>query len=480
MKNRLQMAILTLALLACAWAGQAQERPVKLVIFHTNDIHGRIETFPRIATIVARERQINPNVLLLGAGDNFSGNPVVDQYDPKGWPILELFNQLGYDAMTLGNHEFDYGQEILKKHLAAASYRVVCANITAGAGAIIPQPAASTVLRTKGGLNVVVVGLIQTDKNTGLPDTHPARLAGLTFSDGLAKAREYHDLKGKNDVFICISHLGVDQDMLLAQALPELDCIVGGHSHTIIDNPQLVNGVLVTQTGSSAHSLGRIEITLQGGKVVDKRGLLIPLDEDKKVRDMVVAYGDNPSLNRILHKADTALAGKDEIGCLMADAVREIHHLDLALLNNGGIRANILPQTILVKDVYQIDPFSNAVVVINMSAAEIRSLIGGAFNRRSEPDMQIAGGEYTVFTDAAGKMTKLEVTGPDGKALDDARTYKVGLSSYIASAYTFAHKDPGTSLFSSTSDALLKYIEQQKPALQKYKGLVRVHVKPAQ
>ena len=105
------------------------ENEIRIVIFHINDIHGQIKNFAKIHRIIEQERNKGSNVFFMSAGDNFSGNPYVDQYVPKGEPILELLNYLGCNVQALGNHEFDYGQEILKNYISRANFTVICANV---------------------------------------------------------------------------------------------------------------------------------------------------------------------------------------------------------------------------------------------------------------------------------------------------------------------------------------------------------------
>ncbi len=332
----------SLLLLLLAGSGTlAAEPPYRIVIFHTNDIHGKIAPLAKIARLVNAERRANPDVFLFGAGDNFSGNPVVDQAQPQGQPMLELFNRLGYNLVNLGNHEFDYGQQTLAYHLSHAHYGVVCANLKVKQGPL-SQPKPYAILRTSHGDRLAVLGLIQVSRATSLPDSHPDKLKGLRFSEPLAAAQKFKNLRGRVQVFIALTHLGYEQDLLLAQAMPELDLIIGGHSHTAVLEPKEINGVLVTQAGSDGLYLGRVDITLAGGRVSDKRATLIDLakvtEEDPQVKTLIDHFNDSPALQRVIARLPLPLSGKEEIGSLVTDAMRTVHRLDIAFQNNGGIR----------------------------------------------------------------------------------------------------------------------------------------------
>jgi 5'-nucleotidase / UDP-sugar diphosphatase len=473
--------VAALAMIAAfTWNRPAQAATVRITIFHTNDIHGKIGPLAKVARLVDAERKKNPNVFLMGAGDNFSGNPIVDQYVPRGLPVLELFNRLGYNLVTLGNHEFDYGPEALRYHLQHAAYKVICANMKVQKG-IVPQPPPYVILKASGEVRIAVLGLIQIGRESRIPDTHPDRVKGIRFTEPLETAGEFSFLRKKNQVFIALTHIGFDQDVLLAQRLPELDCIVGGHSHTAVVQPAEFNGVLITQAGSNGQYLGRIDITLENGRIISKKGQLIDLekitDEDPQVAEMIARFNHNPALARVIGHTSMPVTGKDELGSLMTDAVRVTQRLDIVFQNNGGIRSDILRSDIRIQDVYQLDPFGNDVVRYEMTPAEIRSLISRAFDRRKGIDLQASGIEYTVRQAPDGTAAAVEIKSENGGPLDERKTYRVGLSSYIGSAYSFEHRDRGTSLFITTAECLIRYIEKGTD-LSRYRGTVRARVLP--
>lgn len=478
-KTALATAVAALiAISSFSWCRPADADVVRITIFHTNDIHGKINPLAKIARLVDAERKKNPNVFLMSAGDNFSGNPIVDQYAPRGLPVLELFNRLGYNLVTPGNHEFDYGEEVLADHWRHASYKVICANMKVEKG-IVPQPQPFAILNVSGGIRIAVLGLIQTGRERLIPDTHPDRVKGIRFTDPLEKAGEFRFLRKKNQVFIALTHIGFDQDVLLAQRLPELDCIIGGHSHTAVVKPVEFNGVLITQAGSNGQYLGRVDIILKNGRIASKKGELIDLgkvsDEDPQVGEMIARYNHNPALARVIGHTPVPITGKDELGSLMTDAVRVTQHLDIVFQNNGGIRSDILENDIRIQDVYQLDPFGNDVVRFEMTPAEIRSLILPSFERRKGIDLQVSGIDYAVRQAPDGTTPGIEMKGANGAPLDEQKRYRVGMNSYIASAYPFEHRDPGGSLYVTTAECLIRYIETGTD-LSRYRGTIRARI----
>jgi len=473
---------LALAGLACSSCASVRPAPAdtRIVIFHFNDVHGKIDNFAKVAAIVERERRQGGDVFLFCAGDNFTGNPIIDQYEPPGEPMLELLNRLGVDLLSPGNHEFDIGLENLKKFAARTRFPFVSANIQAGAGGF-PHLTPYVVLKTKGGVRIAVFGLIQIEAGNGLPSTHPDKVKGLRFSEPLPKALEMKKLRRGSHVLLALTHLGFDQDQKLAEQMPELDAIIGAHSHTRVDPAETVNGVLVAQAGSDNRFLGRVELRVRGGRVVEKKGELIELksqsDEDPAVKAMIVKFNQNPAFSRVITEAPFAIEGKDALGCLMTDAMRLVHGLDVAFQNGGGIRLSRMSEKITLKDIYTLDPFGNQVVEIAMSADEIRSLVRDSFKKGDEIDLQVSGISYLVRTDDQRRIREILLRRPDGSPLPEDGKYRVGVSSYVASSYNFAHQDPGRALAATTADSLIRFLEG-RPDLSLYRGIQRAFQDP--
>jgi 2',3'-cyclic-nucleotide 2'-phosphodiesterase (5'-nucleotidase family) len=452
----------------------------RIVIFHSNDVHGKIDNFAKVAAVIAREKPGAAEVYYFCAGDNFTGNPIIDQYEPPGEPMLELLNRLGVDLLCPGNHEFDIGLENLKNFAARARFPFLSANIEAPAH-VLPQLRPSVVLRTRNGVRIAVFGLIQVEAGNGLPSTHPDKVKGFKFSEPLAKAREMKFLRRDNQVFLALTHIGYEDDLRLAQQMPELDVIIGGHSHTRVDPAETVNGVLVAQAGSDNRYLGRVELRLRGGSVVEKKGTLIDLKgsmaEEADVREMIARFNQNPAFARVIAEAPFAIEGKDALGCLMTDAIRVVHNLDVSFQNEGGIRLNRLSEKITLKDIYTLDPFGNQVVEIAMSADEIRALIRDSFQKGDEIDLQVSGLTYTVRTDDQRHIQEILLRRLDGSPLPEDGKFTVGVSSYVASSYNFPHKDPGRALATTTADALIRFLEG-RPDLSLYRGIQRAFQDP--
>ena len=457
-------------LISCIGQPLPKDLETEIVIYHLNDIHAQIDNFAKIAWFIKHEREKNPNVFLFIAGDNFSGNPVVDQYKPKGEPIVKLLNEIKPDVAVLGNHDFDYGQERLKEVLETNTYPTLCANIHVDPqkGAIIPQLPPYIILKTTTGLKIAVLGLIETGKDSGIPATHPKNLTGITFSWAIDTAKKYKFLKKESDLLIAITHLGVDYDEQLAAQMGDLDVIVGGHSHTVINTPRETNGVLITQAGSYTGYIGRIRLTIREGKFTSKLADLIDVktlkEEIPEIAEMIKTFNNNPELDRVITTLPMVVQGKDPLGNLITDAIRNIHHFDITFHNAGGIRSNKLGEEVRIKDVYKLLPFGNDVIQFNMSPAEIKEFITIDYEKYKDFDLKVSGITYTVVTQQPEngklKVTDVELRDASGNLLDETKTYKVGFNNYIASAYKFPHQDPGQALMTTIAQTLTDYLRK--------------------
>lgn len=465
--NRIFTLIISFHLLLISGiaVGQITNDTTTVVILSVNDMHAKIDNFPKFKALVDDIRRQYEYVLLVSAGDNFTGNPIVDQYPDQGYPMIDLMNKLGFTIGTIGNHEFDYGQETLKKRMKQANFPMISANIkSADPQGINPEP--YKILSLENGIKVGFIGVIQ--RNTaGLPDSHPSKLEGITFSDGIETILGYHHLRDSCNIFVCLTHLGFEDDVKLTSVFNEPDLILGGHSHTTVSNPVEYNGVLVMQAGSGLKSLAKVTLKLVDGKVVTKQAETISIVNypvaDTTVLKLVEHYNDNKELNREIGIALKDISGNDELGSLMTDAVCAINGIEIAFQNNGGIRIEEIPQgKITLKDVYRLDPFGNEVVMLKLSVPEIKSLIINSYNREKMTDLQVSGLKYTIISDTSGLGVDVRLSLPDGSAVGNDRVFATGLSSYIVSSYDFKHEDEGKTQYITTAQALINFIQQRK------------------
>jgi len=460
------------SLILCIWLSACSLTPKEttIVIYSTNDMHAQIDNYAKVAAHLESERAKHPNTLILSGGDMFSGNPVVDQHPIKGRPIIELMNHVGYQYAAFGNHEFDYGQKELKNCIDDADFEMLCANLEITpsiAGIKQPKPYAQLEMD---GIRIVILSLIEASENrTGelQPAAHPARLTGISFQEPIECALTYKHLRKDCDLFLALTHIGHENDIRLANAMPELDAIIGGHSHTRIDSTLFINGVLVNQAYAHLNYIGKTTVTLVNKQVKEKKFELINVSKLKKesaeVKEKIQGYYNESPLHQVLAQASHPFQGKHPLGNLMTDALRDIHSLDIAFQNWGGIRINEHPKgDFTMNDVFRLDPFGNHLMIYNMTPEEIRDLLKSSYQPYSKQiDLIPSGLKYKIHT-RHGKVRHITLTDMQGKPLDENRRYRVGMNSYISSSYRFKQPLSGSELPHTTSDALIEYLKRQK------------------
>jgi len=265
---------LILIIITLAISGYSQNGVI--AILHTNDTHSQIEPFEykkmgtvggvlRRFELIKQMRSSYPQLLLLDAGDFSQGTPYFNFF--KGYAEIELMNRMGYDAVTLGNHEFDNGVEALAKRLKKAAFDIVCANYTFK-NKLLKREVKPYIILERNGLRIGIFGLT-TDMN-GL--TSPETLKLVTYHNAVETAQKLVPVlrnELKCDLIICLSHLGFDSDdpdnpvcdTTLAKEVGDIDIIIGGHTHTFLSEPYIINGVRIVQLGNKGKYIGELIIS---------------------------------------------------------------------------------------------------------------------------------------------------------------------------------------------------------------------------
>ncbi|MDR2292797.1 MAG: bifunctional metallophosphatase/5'-nucleotidase [Prevotellaceae bacterium] len=447
-------------------------KETQIIILSTNDMHAMIDNYAKVASYVDKVRAENKNVLLLSGGDMFSGNPIVDKHEDRGYPMIEIMNKVGYDYGVLGNHEFDYGQDFLRRRIEQAKFPLLCANMKVSEQALIKQPEPYVIFNLDG-IEICILATIQVENSNGklIPSTHSDKVKNIDFYQPVETALQYKYLRQKCDLFIALSHDGIDEDVILAKEMPELDIIIGGHSHTRVDG-MIENGVLISQTECHLKYIGKTVIRLKGKKIVDKKFELIDVStlqaENEEVKALIDKYYAETTMNEVAGKAGSDFTGKENIGGLMTDAITKMLNLDIAFQNSGGIRIDkIAKGDISLLLLYTLDPFENDVIQFEMSYDEIYSLLKNSYRKGSRhADLKTSGISYSIKV-KNDEIVDIEIRDTNGNLLDKNKKYRTGMNSYIATDYEFEHKDAGKSLNIKSVETLIEYIKQQKEVYPK-------------
>lgn len=468
--------VLSMGLLMTPTAAGEGEKD--LAILHVNDVHGVIESFDKISWYKQKLEEEYDDVLLVSAGDVFTGNPIVDEYvidgeNLRGEPMVEVMNSAGVDLSVIGNHGFDYGQKRLQANMENADFPFILANIQVDeAEADMDQPSAFAKLDTEFGATLAFLGLVEVrDK---YPATLPTNLYGLKFQEPIETAEKHAYLGDESDAFIGLTHLGYEWDRELAEKVGAFDLIIGGNSATAVAEPHLTNDVLVTQAGEDLEFLGQIMVQFNGeNEVVNRSGKLVKIGEiegsDPEVKEVIESYKADLEdiFSRKINHLDEPIDGTEDLGCLMNDAIvkspelKEMgHDIDASFQNSGGIRVDELEAgDLTVGDVFDLEPFGNDIIVYEMTADDIRSLIRNDFDDHGPTDLKVAGLMYEVQINPNNEVEDVKLYNYLGEELSEEKTYQVALNAYIASSYDFTARNDGENTQVRVNDAIVTYLE---------------------
>ena len=421
---------LTVTSFAADTAADAKaEMAGKTVILHTNDVHGAVEGYAYIAQLKADYEAKGAEVILVDAGDFSQGTTYVSS--TKGADAVTMMNAAGYDVVTLGNHEFDYGYAQLKENMSKAKFKVVCADVFNEDGTPIFD--ASYTYTTKSGVKVGFFGMETPETQT---KANPALIKGLTFATGDAFTKATADqvaaLKDA-DVVICLAHLGVDAESApyrstdLYAAVKGIDFIVDGHSHTVMTKGE--KGEPIQSTGTAFKNIGVIVIDDASKKI--ESNSLYEIKEDT-AKDATVAaaakvivdrvnneYGVKFATSKVELNGAKAPNGNRDVetnnGDLITDAMRwkVLQNKDgltvnedhvVAITNGGGIRAAIAKGDVTKKDINTVLPFGNTVAVVYVTGEQLlEALEASTFSTPTAVGgfPQVSGINFTIHTGKA-------------------------------------------------------------------------------
>ncbi len=432
----------------------------KIYIVSTNDMHANIDNFPQMAALIDSLRTAHPGLLVLGAGDNRSGNPINDRYAEPCKPMYELMNAVGFNLSTFGNHEWDGGPLALRNVLNWANFPFVCANVTFDDTLRMRNVYPYTIF-TVDALKIGIIGGIQLGEN-GLPDFHPKNANGSHFVPlNEVLQQNIDELHDCNAIFL-LSHCGYEEDREIAEQFPELDAIFGGHSHTRVAEKQLVNNVMITQAEAKVKFVTLSTFTFKDGKLVGKDMQLLSIKDfpkrDAKVQAMVDQYNSNEYFRTVVTNNMTSIESYESLGCLMTDAFRYTTGADISFQNPGGVRFDTLSaRPVTLKDIFALDPFDNEIIAFTLSGQEIINLMKSCFTTDGGP-IYCSGCTYKYKVNDEGEMTDIEVALENGKPLDLNAKYNIVMNSYMSSVFDYEHEDEGRSTFRSSNELMLEYL----------------------
>lgn len=430
--------------------------PATFHIYHINDFHGfanpsqspeskkQLGGAAWLAVRLAKLRTEQPG-LFLAAGDMIQGDTWANF--SQGHASIDLLNALHLDAMVTGNHEFDFGQKVLKQRIGQAHFPVLAANVKG-----LPEAQSQVSFDLPGG-RVTVIGLVTDD----VPQTsHPRNTVGLSFIPPAQAAREQIDTlnRKETDLVVLLTHIGYERDLALAKNLCQgadaVDLpllIVGGHSHTRVDIPVRIGNCAVVQAGEHGQLLGVEDVTVEHGKMLAVGGRLEEIEpiagnDDPEIRALVKRYNDQTDilLNQKAGMTDVDLiqegARQQEtnLGNLVADIVRSTTGAQAALINGGSLRTGIPKGEITYRQVYATLPFNNYLVAVRMSGKQLIEALehGVSGVERGEGRFPQISGMSFVFDRRLPVGHRIVSAAVGGKPIEPQQDYDVATLDFIA------------------------------------------------
>jgi 5'-nucleotidase/UDP-sugar diphosphatase len=399
---RFPLGTAMLAAVAVSVPAAPPSGPVHLTIVHTNDLHGHVENAAAITAVARAERARNPNTLFLDAGDCITGTPVSSVF--KGEPVFEIMTLMGYDAGTIGNHDFDHGWRQIAKFRKLAVHPLLNANARDPDGK--PLGDEPYHVFAVGGVRVGVIGLLTADMPTL---TTTANWEGCTVEAPIEAAKRLvPEVRAKCDVVVLLTHVGVEVDAAIAGAVPGIDLIVGGHSHTELREPILIaNGarkVPVVQASRYGERVGVVDFDWDPASksVRELKGRLVRIDPSTMpnaadVKQLVDQWqlrteekqrdAGGAALTDVIGKAPAKLT-REKLCAALERIYAEALGADFGFQNLHGVRADIAAGDIRVSDVWNVLPFENTLVKIKLKGEQVpqyaRKRLGEKFDATKE------------------------------------------------------------------------------------------------
>ncbi len=494
-------ALLPLALvLATRSAGAAEPTPpadtVRLTILHLNDVYQFQPTarnrggLSRVATIKQQALKESPHVLTLLAGDTISpsveSSAEVEGEALKGRQMIDAWNALGLDYSTVGNHEFDFGDDVLRARIQQSRFPWLGANVLSVKSGQVFEGLKAWDIRDVGGVKVGIFGVV-------LPETQSSSKPGkdtriTPYCE--AAQRSVDALRAAGAQFVMgLTHLSVEQDRELAKCV-RVDLIIGGHDHDRVQ--ETVAGTPIFKLDEDAIDLGRVTLDLDAktGAVKKLAWKVIPITartpddpafdaQMKPYAPLLATLAERIGRSPVALDARSAQnrVAETNLGSFLADAFRAATGADVALVNGGAIRADrVLPAgTMTRRELYSLMPYRNELVVLEVTGATLRAALENGVSQSSVDSKppgrfpQVSGLRFTFDLRKApgARVTKVEV---NGKPLDDAATYRLATFSFVAQGndgYTML-KDlpvlPASKDAPSPWDALVTAFRTGRPA----------------
>lgn len=437
-------AVLLIISCTAIWA-----EDIDIRILHVNDFHGFAQGYiipgtnehrgniACLAKLTEKLRTEKPS-LLLAAGDMIQGDNWANL--SQGKSVIDLMNLMRFDAMSVGNHEFDYGKDILRQRIREANFPVLGANVLGMETFLKPY-----VIRKVAGVRIALIGVVTEDT----PETtHPKNVVGLVFSSPAATLKTIiNKIRKEADVIVVLSHNGFNADINLAGTVSDIDVIVGGHSHTRVDKPVVIGKTVVVQAYEHGKVLGVLDLTISNCKVTRTNGYLADISPDSMPKDHIIAdkvalyqFRVDAVMQDVIGETKTDLdganvrKGETNLGNFIADVMKEASGADAAIINGGTIRKGVSKGPLKVSDIYSIVPFDNYIVAIRLQGKQIRDTLehGVSVNEDNSGRFPQISGICFTFQPAQKAGSRVGDIFIGNVPLDPEKEYTIATNDFLA------------------------------------------------
>ncbi|QIB26950.1 5'-nucleotidase C-terminal domain-containing protein [Caloranaerobacter azorensis] len=470
----------------------------RIDILTSNDFHGKLEGgyeagAAKFAAYMQYYKNMNPEgTIILNAGDAFQGTPMSNLL--RGKPVVEMMNMIGFDAMTVGNHEFDWGIETILDTLKNANFEFIVANIYEN-GKPVNWAKPYTIIE-KNGVKIGIIGL-------ATPETaitaHADYVGSYEFKDPVEICNKLiPEVKKQGaDIIIILSHLPASQDKEtkeitgeladLAKGITGADAAIGGHSHQQVAG--IINDIPVIQAYKHGRMIGHITLyyDTKAKKVVGNNIELIEvrkgnlnIEPDAKVQAMVDKYNEElkPIFGKVIGKAETDILrdynNESAMGNWITDVMRKKANVQIAFTNAGGIRADLTAGDITIGNIFEAMPFDNTIVTGEMTGAQIKAILEQSVTLYKGM-LQISGIKFTYDSTKPEGERVIDIYLEDGTPIEMDKTYTVATNDFLSGGqdgFVTLKEIKWTNTFILLRDALIENIRNNKVISPKVEGRI--------
>jgi 2',3'-cyclic-nucleotide 2'-phosphodiesterase (5'-nucleotidase family) len=498
--KKLSITLLTLILvMTLSFTILAEE--VNLRIYHVNDVHSRVEEddyagsmgYAKMATLIKQARRERENVMFLDAGDTFHGQTIANINE--GESISHILDLMNLNALTLGNHDFNFGQKRLEELAEMSKFPFLAANLSREDGEEIPYTK-DYLIKEYDGVKVGIFGLATPETTY---KTHPKNVEGLVFENPITAAEDaVNELKNKVDVVVALTHLGISEgseytSKMVAEEVMGIDLIIDGHSHNVLEKGMMINDTMIVMAGEYSKYLGYVDLKIENGNVSNIKANLITKEETADVKEdyiisLVVERINNANeviTSQVVGRTAVELngergnvrTGETNLGNLITDAMRAKFDADAAITNGGGIRASIDKGEITQGEVITVLPFGNTTILTEVSGTDLKAALEHGISKYPATEglfPQVSGIKFR-FDGNAEIGNRVQEVWVGGEKLDPNKMYTLATNDFMKAGgdgYSMFADAPIVSEAGGLEELLMEYIENNAPIAPEVEGRI--------